>query len=58
MKKHNGLFFILFILFQSYAFGQYDSIYFDGMYRTYQLHLPVDYEAGQNSPLILSLIHI
>jgi len=55
MKKHNGLFFILFILFQSYAFGQYDSIYFDGMYRTYQLHLPVDYEAGQNSPLIMAL---
>lgn len=35
--------------------AQYDSIYFDTQYRTYQLHLPLGYNDNESYPLVIAL---
>ncbi len=37
------------------SYGQYDSISFAGSYRTYQLHLPPNYDGTQELPLIIAM---
>lgn len=53
MKRY--LFIIYLFLVQIAAYSQYDSIYFDGIYRTYQLHLPIDYDENEALPLIIAM---
>jgi len=50
----NILFFVsLFCSFQLSA--QYDSIFIDGIYRTYLLHLPSDYDGSIELPMIIAM---
>ena len=55
MKKQAFLSILLFVCIHCFVSAQYDSIYFDGMYRTYQLHLPSDYDGSQNTSLIIAM---
>lgn len=50
----NLIYFFL-LLFSAPLTAQYDSIFVDGMYRTYQLHLPTDYDGSTELPLVVAM---
>lgn len=54
MKKYI-LLFAFFLLVSSTGLSQYDSIFFDGGYRTYQLHLPTGYTGTSDIPLVIAM---
>lgn len=54
--KNKGYLILLFFFFLPYwMVAQYDSIYFDGMQRTFQLHLPTNYSSDSSLALIIAM---
>jgi polyhydroxybutyrate depolymerase len=53
MMKNLLSFFFLICSFQ--LFAQYDSIFIDGSYRTYLLHLPTDYNGSNELPMVIAM---
>ncbi len=52
MKNLLALFFLLITTSLS---AQYDSIFVDGIFRTYQLHLPTDYNGSTELPMVIAM---
>ena len=58
MKKHirkHTLAMCLQLLFINYSFSQLDSIFNQGVYRTFILHLPTGYTASNQYPIVVNL---
>lgn len=54
--KAKGLFLLVSICLSAIAVvGQYDSIPFDGLQRSYQLHLPPTYDGSESLPLVIAM---
>lgn len=49
--------YVTLLLFFSYSLGlsQYDSLFHDGVYRTYLVHLPTNYTGDEELPLIIAM---
>lgn len=54
-KSLNHLLFILFTLLFGKGYAQYDSISVGGISRTYQLHLPPNYDGSEDLPIIIAM---
>ena len=55
LKNRSFLLITIILLFYGNSFAQVDTLLFDGLKRTYHVHLPTSYDGSSPTPLVIAI---